>query len=85
MKTSRYTGDILGEEYKKLLPEAIKGTLPTLLETYSALSVAIHTAEASESTFNDANRNILKHFEALRTFEIDLTKEQSADAPNTPQ
>lgn len=38
------------------------------------LSAAIHTANADEQIILEAKAKILKHFEALRTFEIDLTK-----------
>jgi hypothetical protein len=72
--TTRFSGDIMGEEYKKLLPDDFKSRFPTLLETYGELSIAIHTATATEASFMGARNKIIKHFEALRTFEIDFTK-----------
>jgi len=75
--TTRYSGDILGDEYKKLLPEDFKLRFPTLLETYGKLSSAIHTADENEKIFMEEKAKILKHFEALRTFEIDLSNIQS--------
>lgn len=81
--TTRYSGDIMGEEYKKLLPEDFKQRFPSLLETYGQLSVAIHTAEAEETTYTEAKQKILKHFEALRAFDIDLTKPQPGEGPES--
>jgi len=69
---TRFSGDIMGEEYKKLLPGDFKSRFPTLLETYGSLSGAIHTANADEPIFSAAKSNVLKHFEAIRAFDLDL-------------
>lgn len=79
--TTRFSGETMGEEYKKLLPDTIKSSFPTLLETYGQLSAAIHKANADEVIFADAKKKILKHFEALRTFDYDPAKAQPEEKP----
>lgn len=61
---------ILLEGYMKLLPTDFKSKFPSLSKIYSDLSAAIHEANASTELFNTAKAELIKHFEARKTFDL---------------
>ena len=69
--TSRagYADEVL-EAYVESLPEDFRGRFPVLRETYKALSADIHSATGSETTFESARAEIVRHFEARRLFNL---------------
>lgn len=68
----RPTGDELGEAYKKILPEKLKGEFPTLCEVYSDLSAALHCANESPDIHTSACEKIIMHFDAIKLFEVSV-------------
>lgn len=61
--------DILFEQYSNKLPEDFNSRFPSLKSVYDRLSEDIHSANASEETYNNAKDDIENHFDALRLYE----------------
>jgi hypothetical protein len=62
--------DELFKKYGDLLPNVFKQRFPSLKTVYDRLSIAIHSAEASEECFEENKSDIEWHFEAKRTFRL---------------
>lgn len=69
----RPSGDEIGSAYKANLPEDFKKRFPTLCEVYSDLSSAIHTADEEFEIYEKANEQVVKHFDALKLFDLDFS------------
>ena len=61
--------DQLFDRYSAKLPRDFNSRFPSLKSVYDRLSEDIHSASASEETYNEAKDDIENHFEALRLFE----------------
>lgn len=64
------------DEYMDALPTDFKERFPSLRTLYEKLSVAIHKAEGPTDLFDEAQQQIIEHFEAQRLFK--LTKNKGA-------
>lgn len=62
--------EALFNEYGAKLPEDFKQRFPSLRDIYNRLSDDIHRAAASEETFVEAKKDLEKHFDARRLYEI---------------
>jgi hypothetical protein len=62
--------DEIFEKYSANLPDDFKQRFPSLSKLYAQLSVDIHCADSTEGSFIQAQKDISKHFEAKRLFEI---------------
>jgi hypothetical protein len=58
------------DAYMASLPAAFRSTFPSLKDLYARLSVALHSADASESLFESARAAIERHFDARRLFQL---------------
>lgn len=65
--------DEMLDAYMADLPGDFKARFPSLRELYGELSVAIHSATASDELFNNSTQDIIRHFEARRLFALDPT------------
>lgn len=64
------TGDEQGSTYQGTLPSDFKSRFPSLTDIYDKLSEAIHTASENAELFEEARKNIVKHFAARELFEF---------------
>ncbi len=62
--------DTVLEAYVGSLPPDFRSRFPVLRETYSELSVDLHSATGAEAAFDKARAEIVRHFEARRLFGI---------------
>jgi len=62
--------DELFEKYGVNLPDDFKQRFPSLAKIYSQLSIDIHGADSTSNSFIQVQKDIEKHFEAKRLFEI---------------
>jgi hypothetical protein len=69
-KQEKATGDEQGNAYQETLPTDFKSRFPSLTDIYDKLSAAIHSADENAALFDDSCRQIQKHFDARRLFEI---------------
>jgi hypothetical protein len=60
--------------YMSTVPADVSGRIPSLRQVYATLSDAIHRADASAALFDEAKKEIEKHFDARRLFEISEPK-----------
>jgi hypothetical protein len=68
--TNPQSADDAIDQYMNGLPADFKARFPSFRDLYSALSVDIHTAKGSPSTFDDSISKIIKHFEARRLYDL---------------
>ncbi len=66
----RETGDEILSAYSDTLPEKLRDSMPSLAEWYGKLSVALHSADANEALFKEAQERIEKHFEIRKAMDI---------------
>jgi hypothetical protein len=66
----KITGDEIMESYGKLLPEDLRGRIPSLRECYEKLSIPIHLAEDDADVFEAVRLDIDRHFDMRRVFSI---------------
>jgi len=69
-QTERRYGFELMDEYGKTIPEAHRGTMPSLRGWYDKLSEPIHAAKEDEKLFEAAKEAISQHFEIRKVFKI---------------
>jgi hypothetical protein len=69
-RTGRVRGDEILDEYYKALPSPTKEQMPSLREWYDRLSEALHSASQDAALFEDAKREIERHFDFRRLFKI---------------
>ena len=63
-------GDVLAEEYHKLLPDEFPSKFKCMKDVYRDLSGKIHTANPCQKTFDQCHDVLLKHFEQLKLMPI---------------
>ena len=68
--TGRATGDEIMAAYGETIPADVRGRLPSLKEWYDRLSIAMHGANGDAALFEEAARQISKHFDIRRALEI---------------
>jgi hypothetical protein len=68
--TGRATGDEIMVAYGETIPVDVRRRLPSLKEWYDRLSMAIHAAKGDSALFEEAARQISKHFDMRRALEI---------------
>lgn len=66
----KITGDELGKEYAKRLPNDFPNRFKGLKKIYDELSVPLHEGKEDYEQFKISKNDILKHFDALRLFPI---------------
>lgn len=63
--------DDLLSSYLAGLPADFKSRFPSLTDVYTRLSQDIHQATGSEDEFEHSRRDILRHFDARRVYDLD--------------
>lgn len=63
-------GDDLCDKYAETLPDDFKKRFPSLKEIYGKLSDAMHQAKDDVEVFDSQAKDIVKHFDALRLFNL---------------
>lgn len=63
-------GDVLAEEYHKLLPDEFPSKFKSMKKIYRSLSGKIHTATPCQETFDYCLEKIEKHFDQLKLMPI---------------
>jgi hypothetical protein len=66
----RMTGTEIMEKYSDLLPMQHRSSIPSLKEWYEKLSESIHGAKEDSVLFESARREIERHFDIRRVFQI---------------
>lgn len=66
----RATGEDQGSAYNETLPDDFKARFPSLKDIYCRLSEAMHKADGNAELFEEACRELERHFDARRLFEI---------------
>ncbi len=77
--SGKNTGDEILSEYAKTLPANVRDSMPSLAEWYGKLSAALHSADADEELFTNAQEKIEKHFEIRKAMSISETPVKSAE------
>jgi hypothetical protein len=81
-ETERRYGFELMEDYGKTIPDAHRGTMPSLREWYDKLSEPIHAAKEDEKLFEAAKEAISQHFEIRKVFKISEVPAKPAVPPS---
>ena len=63
-------GEDLCDKYAETLPDDFKKRFPSLKEIYGKLSDAMHQAKDDVEVFDSQAKDIVKHFDALRLFNL---------------
>jgi hypothetical protein len=71
--SGKNTGDEILSEYAKTLPANVRDSMPSLAEWYGKLSGALHSADADQELFTNAQEKIEKHFEIRKAMSISET------------
>lgn len=68
--SGKKTGDEIMSAYAETLPAQHRPYMPSLREWYEKLSQAIHGAKEDEELFEEARKEIERHFDIRRVFGI---------------
>lgn len=68
--TGKATGDVIMAAYAATLPPAQRDLMPSLKQQYDSLSEAIHAVREDAELFERSRKDVEKHFEIRRVFEI---------------
>lgn len=71
--TGRKTGDEIMSAYGDMIPAKQRDFMPSLREWYDKLSEALHGAREDAELFEDARREIERHFEFRKVFQLPET------------
>jgi hypothetical protein len=77
--TGRKTGDEIMSAYGDILPLKQRDFMPSLREWYEKLSEAVHEAREDGALFEDARKEIERHFEFRKAFGIPETVPAAKD------
>jgi hypothetical protein len=66
----RIKGEELAEEYARYLPDNFPQRYPSMKVIYEELSVALHSADANSTLFEDTKEAIEGHFDLLKHFPL---------------
>ena len=81
-KVGRATGEAILDAYYEGLPQEHKGHMPSLREWYDKLSEAMHSAREDDALYEAAKREIERHFDIRRVFNLG---EEKSDSPSDPE